>query len=53
VPAFYQRPESIEQMVDHSLARVLDLLDIPNALAPRWGGMGAEAPDLPPVARTS
>ena len=40
VPAFYQRPESIEQMVDHSLARVLDLFDIPNALAPRWGGMG-------------
>ena len=40
VPAFYQRPESIEQMVDHSLARVLDLFDIPNALAPRWSGMG-------------
>jgi 4-hydroxy-3-polyprenylbenzoate decarboxylase len=40
VPAFYQRPDSIEQMVDHSLARVLDLFDIPNALAPRWGGMG-------------
>jgi 4-hydroxy-3-polyprenylbenzoate decarboxylase len=44
VPAFYQRPESIEQMVDHSLARVLDLFDIPNALAPRWAGMGTEAP---------
>ena len=40
VPAFYQRPENIEQMVDHSLARVLDLFDIPNALAPRWSGMG-------------
>ena len=41
VPAFYQRPASIEQMVDHSLARVLDLLGIDNALAPRWSGMGA------------
>lgn len=41
VPAFYQRPQSIEQMVDHSLARVLDLFSIDNALAPRWGGMGA------------
>ncbi len=40
VPAFYQRPASIEQMVDHSLARVLDLFDIENSLAPRWGGMG-------------
>jgi 4-hydroxy-3-polyprenylbenzoate decarboxylase len=41
VPAFYQRPGSIEEMVDHTLARVLDLVDIPNALAPRWGGMGS------------
>jgi len=40
VPAFYQRPQSIEQMVDHSLARVLDLFGIDNVLAPRWGGMG-------------
>jgi len=39
VPAFYQRPTSIEQMVDHSLARVLDLFDIDNALAPPWGGL--------------
>jgi len=43
VPAFYQRPQSIEQMVDHSLARVLDLFGIDNALAPRWGGMGGAA----------
>jgi 4-hydroxy-3-polyprenylbenzoate decarboxylase len=41
VPAFYQRPTSIEAMVDHSLARVLDLFDIENSLAPRWGGMGS------------
>ena len=40
VPAFYQRPQSIEQMVDHSLARVLDLFGIDNALAPRWAGIG-------------
>ena len=38
VPAFYQRPQSIEAMVDHTLARVLDLLDIEHALAPRWDG---------------
>jgi len=43
VPAFYQQPQSIEQMVDHSLARVLDLFAIDNALAPRWGGMGGAA----------
>jgi 4-hydroxy-3-polyprenylbenzoate decarboxylase len=43
VPAFYQRPTSIEQMVDQSLARVLDLFGIENSLAPRWGGMGGAA----------
>jgi 4-hydroxy-3-polyprenylbenzoate decarboxylase len=41
VPAFYQRPQSIEQMVDHTLGRVLDLLGIDNALAPPWRGVGA------------
>lgn len=38
VPAFYQRPASIEELVDHSVARVLDLVGIDTA-APRWGGM--------------
>jgi 4-hydroxy-3-polyprenylbenzoate decarboxylase len=41
VPALYQRPKSIEEMVDHTLARVLDLLDIKTELAPRWQGMGS------------
>ena len=40
VPAFYQRPKSLEQMVDHTLARVLDLLEVKTELAPRWQGMG-------------
>jgi 4-hydroxy-3-polyprenylbenzoate decarboxylase len=39
VPAFYQRPQSIEQMVDHTLARVLDLFGIDHDLAARWDGM--------------
>ncbi len=43
VPAFYQKPQSLEQMVDHTLARVLDLFNIEHALAPRWGGMGGAA----------
>lgn len=41
VPAFYQRPQSIAELVDHSVARVLDLFDIDHALAPRWSGMKA------------
>lgn len=39
VPALYQKPRSIEEMVDHTLARVLDLLGIQSELAPRWQGM--------------
>jgi 4-hydroxy-3-polyprenylbenzoate decarboxylase len=39
VPSFYQHPASIEQMVDHSIARVLDLVGVEHALAPRWAGM--------------
>jgi 4-hydroxy-3-polyprenylbenzoate decarboxylase len=42
VPAFYQRPQSVAEIVDHTVARVMDLLDLPNppvALAPRWDGL--------------
>lgn len=39
VPALYQRPRSIDEMVDHTVSRVLDLFELDNALAPRWGGM--------------
>ncbi|MDB5775746.1 MAG: ubiX [Herbaspirillum sp.] len=39
LPAFYQRPASIADMVDHTLARVLDLLQLPNTIAPRWNGL--------------
>lgn len=41
VPAFYQRPRSIDEMVDHSVARVLDLFGVDNTLAPRWSGIKA------------
>jgi flavin prenyltransferase len=39
VPAFYARPESLEQMVDHTLGRVLDLFDIPTNVVSRWQGL--------------
>ncbi|MCK6428710.1 MAG: UbiX family flavin prenyltransferase [Burkholderiaceae bacterium] len=38
LPAFYHRPKTIDELVDHTLARVLDLLDIAHGLAPRWEG---------------
>jgi 4-hydroxy-3-polyprenylbenzoate decarboxylase len=41
VPAFYARPTSLEQMVDHTLGRVLDLFDIENTAVSRWGGLNS------------
>ena len=38
VPAFYALPNSIEEMVDHTLARVLDLFEIDTGLTRRWTG---------------
>jgi 4-hydroxy-3-polyprenylbenzoate decarboxylase len=43
LPSFYNRPATIDEMVDHTVARVLDLFSIDNSLAPRWNGM-REAP---------
>ena len=43
VPAFYQRPSSLDAVVNHSVARVLDLLDVPHTLAPRWAGLPSNA----------
>ncbi|MGH8807382.1 MAG: UbiX family flavin prenyltransferase [Noviherbaspirillum sp.] len=39
LPGFYQRPQSIAEMVDHTVGRVLDLFAIPHALTPRWNGL--------------
>lgn len=41
LPAFYQRPESIAELVDHTVGRVLDLFPVEHDLAPRWNGMKA------------
>jgi 4-hydroxy-3-polyprenylbenzoate decarboxylase len=46
LPSFYHRPASIDEMVDHTLDRVLDLLGIENVAAPRWSGM-RNTPETP------
>ena len=38
MPAFYQRPKSVDAVVDHVVGNVLDLLDIENDLFRRWHG---------------
>jgi 4-hydroxy-3-polyprenylbenzoate decarboxylase len=41
VPAFYARPDNLEQMVDHTLGRVLDLFNIETKAVSRWGGLNS------------
>lgn len=41
LPSFYHQPQSIAEMVDHTVARVIDLFGIEHSLAPRWQGMKA------------
>lgn len=36
-PGFYQNPRSLEDIIDFVVARILDQLDIPHQLLPRWG----------------
>jgi 4-hydroxy-3-polyprenylbenzoate decarboxylase len=37
VPAFYARPQNLEEMVDHTLGRVLDLFGLDSGTVKRWG----------------
>jgi len=36
VPAFYNRPQTIEDIVDHTVGKVLDQFELPNQLLKRW-----------------
>ena len=38
VPAFYARPASLEEMVDHTVGRALDLFDLDAGTVRRWTG---------------
>jgi 4-hydroxy-3-polyprenylbenzoate decarboxylase len=38
VPAFYDRPASLDDMVNHTVGRVLDLFDLDAGLVRRWTG---------------
>lgn len=41
VPAFYTHPKTIDDIINHSISRTLDLLQIDNDLTKRWGGLNA------------
>ncbi|MBV8888455.1 MAG: UbiX family flavin prenyltransferase [Alphaproteobacteria bacterium] len=52
VPAFYAKPRSLEDMIDQTLGRVLDLFGLDSGSVRRWGEpptAGAAAPRSKPV----
>ena len=44
VPAFYAQPQSLEEMVTHSVSRALDLFGVDTGMVKRWGGMKDSSP---------
>lgn len=45
VPGFYHRPQTIQDLVDHSVDRVLDLIGLPQPDARRWDGGKMNGPE--------
>ena len=39
LPAFYHQPQTIADIINHSISRIFDLLEIPYPAAPRWSGL--------------
>ena len=44
LPAFYQRPQTIAEMVDHTVGRLLDLFGLETGTVRRWGEARLERP---------
>ena len=45
LPAFYNRPASIDEIVDDTVARVLDMFSLGQALASAWPGLRGASPE--------
>ena len=41
VPAFYARPATLDEMIDHTLGRVLDMFELDAGTVTRWSGSTA------------
>ena len=47
LPAFYSQPQTIDDLVNHSVGRVLDLFDLDAGILKRWEGQNSRS-DNPP-----
>ncbi len=39
IPAFYHRPRTIDELIDHTVGKILDLFEIEHTLFRRWEGV--------------
>ena len=37
MPGFYHKPQTVDQLIDHLIGKLLDTLDVPHTLFKRWG----------------
>jgi 4-hydroxy-3-polyprenylbenzoate decarboxylase len=44
MPAFYNRPKELDDIINHTVARVLDRLQLPQTLVSEWRGTSPRAP---------
>ena len=49
VPAFYNHPKTLEQVIDHTVGRVLDRFELAHELSPRWGESNSEGASTAPT----
>ena len=44
MPAFYNRPKALDDVINHTVARVLDRLQLPQTLVSEWQGTSRRGP---------
>jgi flavin prenyltransferase len=50
MPAFYNHPKDVDDIVNHTIARVLDRLSLPQSLVAEWQGTRPRVPTAQPGA---